>query len=302
VNFYVILFSMNCKPSCKKCCLGPRGFDGSVGCSGEKGNDGPQGQTGPMGPQGPPGQVGEAGPVGPQGPPGKNGSTGAQGEKGNVGAQGPKGDTGPPGRDGLNGQDGIPGVQGPQGPAGPSGGVGPTGSAAGIESAFVWSSQKQTIKSIASFQYITFNNNIIGPSGFSLSSSTEPNYSAPTTFTLTKNAGWFLITYKIDIRSGEADYPTSYTDSAACLTKNGTEIPGSNSVVQAPGDRHIYSVQNTVLVKLSIGDKISLLAWVSDSDGSIGDNGSLLTFKPPLPSGLVPTEAVASLVFTRIAA
>jgi hypothetical protein len=285
------------------CCVGPPGMQGKRGVTGNVGSTGNTGAVGPQGPAGEAGEKGDDGPPGPRGPQGLPGVQGQPGPQGEPGVTGPQGPPGEPGKDGVNGNDGLPGPAGPMGPTGPTGlqGVsGATGQAAGIESAFVWSSQKQTIKNIQAFQYVTFNKPLIGPTGFSFSSSTESGYTSPTTFTLTKNNGFFLITFKIDVRSGEADVPTSYTDSAAVLTLNSVEIPGSCSLVQAPGDRHLYSISNTVLLRLAVGDKISLLAWVSDSDGSIGDPSALSIFQPVMPSGAVPNEAVASLVFTRI--
>jgi hypothetical protein len=285
------------------CCVGPPGSQGKKGVTGNTGATGNTGSVGPQGPKGPEGPQGPEGATGPRGPPGVPGTAGAKGDPGPAGPMGPQGPPGEPGKDGINGTNGLtgpPGSNGPTGPQGPAGSSGATGQAAGIESAFVWSSQKQTIKNIQAFQYITFNKPLTGPTGFSFSSSTESGYTSATTFTLTKNGGYFLITFKIDVRAGEADAPTNVTDSSAVLTLNGTEIPGSCSLIQSPGDRHLYSIQNTVLLRLAVGDKISLLAWVSDSDGSIGDPSALSVFQPTLPSGAIPSEAVASLVFTRI--
>ena len=61
----------------------------------------------------------------------------------------------------------------------------------------------------------------------------------------------------------------------------------------------VYTISNTVLANLNKNDSIALLFWSTDSETHIGDP----TFvKGLLPSGLVPTEATASIVFTRISA
>jgi hypothetical protein len=91
--------------------------------------------------------------------------------------------------------------------------------------------------------------------------------------------------------------PGANTDCASVLTKNGTAITGSSTLVEAPETNHIYTISNTVLADLSANDVISLLFWSGDIGSHIGDP-SYLTGK--LPSGLVPKEATASIVFTRI--
>jgi hypothetical protein len=81
------------------------------------------------------------------------------------------------------------------------------------------------------------------------------------------------------------------------LTKNGNEIQGSSTLVEAPESNHIYTISNTVLVDLSSNDIISLLFWSADIGSHIGDPTFL---KGKLPNGNTPTESTASIVFTKI--
>ena len=106
------------------------------------------------------------------------------------------------------------------------------------------------------------------------------------------------MTYKLDVRSGGGQLPNSNTNCATVLTKNGIQIPGSATLVEAPETNHIYTISNTVLVNLLVGDSIALMFWSNDAGTRVGDP-YYLTGK--LPLGLiVPTEATASIVFTKI--
>ena len=73
------------------------------------------------------------------------------------------------------------------------------------------------------FQYVTFEHPPIGPSGFGWTTSTESGYSAPTNFIAPTN-GWYLLTYKLDVRSGGGTSPSSSTDCSTVLTNNGIQI------------------------------------------------------------------------------
>ena len=106
-----------------------------------------------------------------------------------------------------------------------------------------------------------------------------------------------MLTYKLDVRSGGGSLPISSTDGATVLTRNGNEIPGSSTLVEAPESNHIYTISNTVLVDLSLNDKISLLFWSGDAGSRIGDPSNL---KGLLPNGNQVKEATASIVFTKI--
>ena len=106
-----------------------------------------------------------------------------------------------------------------------------------------------------------------------------------------------MLTYKLDVRSGGGTTPSSNTDCSTTLTQNGVVINGSVTLVEAPEQNHIYTISNTVLALLVQGDAISLLFWSNDINTHIGDP-SFITGK--LPSGLVPHESTASLVFTKI--
>ena len=149
---------------------------------------------------------------------------------------------------------------------------------------------------MANFQYVTFEKTPIGPTGSGWTTSTQSGYSAPTDFIVPLN-GYYLLTYKLDVRSGGNQTPTSSTDCSTVLTRNGSQIDGSCTLVEAPEANHIYTISNTVLVNLVAKDSIALLFWSSDSNTRIGDPSFV---KGILPSGGTPIEATASIVFTRI--
>jgi hypothetical protein len=109
--------------------------------------------------------------------------------------------------------------------------------------------------------------------------------------------GFYLLTYKLDVRSGGNQKPNN-TDCSTVLTKNGDQISGSATLVEAPEENHIYTISNTVLTNLQKNDSISLLFWSTDLGTHIGDPSFL---KGKLPkNNIVPTEATASIVFTKI--
>jgi hypothetical protein len=141
-----------------------------------------------------------------------------------------------------------------------------------------------------------FENPPIGPAGSGWTSSTESGYLYPTTF-IVPSDGFYLLTYKIDVRSGSGTPPSTSTTSATVLTRNNQEIAGSTTLVVAPESNHIYTISNTVLVQLFTGDNISLMFWTTDLGANIGEPSTLTG---QLPFGLVPAEASASIVFTRI--
>jgi hypothetical protein len=185
-----------------------------------------------------------------------------------------------------------------------NGAAGPTGepgSNASINSVFVWSSQEQSLKNITQFQLVTFNKPQVGPTGSAWTSTIESGYTSPTTFKCPKS-GWYLLTYKLDIRSGQINAPTDRTNSASVLLRNNIELAGSTSMTEAPGDRHIYATSNTILCQLAANDLIQLAFWGSDMDAHIGEPSLLTTtYKPTLPgTTIVPSEATASIVFSRI--
>jgi hypothetical protein len=182
------------------------------------------------------------------------------------------------------------------GSTGPVGPTGAEGQNAAISSIFVWSAQLQTNRNVANFQYVTFEKTPIGPTGSGWTTSTQSGYSAPTDFIVPTN-GYYLLTYKLDVRSGGNQTPTSSTNCSTVLTRNGSQIDGSCTLVEAPESNHIYTISNTVLVNLVAKDSIALLFWSTDSNTRIGDPSYV---KGVLPSGGTPTEATASIVFTRI--
>jgi hypothetical protein len=267
---------------------GPIGPDGLQGIQGLTGLDGPIGPDGLQGIQGIQGLTGLDGPIGPDGLQGIQGLTGLDGPIGPDGLQGIQGLTGldgPIGPDGLQGIQGIQGIQGLDGPAGQN---------AAIASIFVWSSLIQPNRNITYFQYVMFEQGLIGPSSWQ--TLVQPGYNYPTTF-IVDSSGYYLITYKIDVRSGAGSSPTSSTDSSTVLTKNGIAIKGSATLVESPQENHIYTISNTVLCELSALDNVSLMFWSTDIGARIGDPSFI---KGLLPNNNNVVEASASIVFTRI--
>jgi hypothetical protein len=125
---------------------------------------------------------------------------------------------------------------------------------------------------------------------------TDPSFNHPTAFVV-PSSGFYLLTYKIDVRSGGNLIPGNNSDCATVLTRNGNEISGSSTLVEAPETNHIYTISNSILVNLSLNDHISLLFWSGDIGSHIGDPSNL-TGK--LPNGSTPKESTASIVFTKI--
>jgi len=175
--------------------------------------------------------------------------------------------------------------------------TGPAGQNAAISSIFVWSSAIQINLNISFFQYVTFEQPFIGPIGSGWTTSIELGYTQPTTF-IVPSTGYYLLTYKLDVRSGGGQSPSTRTNASSLLIKNGVEIAGSTTLVEAPEANHIYTISNTVLANVTVGDRLSLLFWSNDIGTRIGDPTFLTGF---LPGGTTrPTEATASIVFTKI--
>jgi hypothetical protein len=211
------------------------------------------------------------------------------------GIQGLSGEIGPMGPQGIQGLTGEMGPQGIQGLTGEIGPQGPAGQNTAISSMFVYSSVKQLNLNVVTFQYVTFENPLIGPIGSGWTSAIQSGYTQPTTF-IVPSSGFYLLTYKLDVRSGGRQIPNN-TDCSTVLTRNGIEIAGSATLVEAPDVNHIYTISNTVLVDLTVGDQISLLFWSNDLGTCIGDP---IFLNGILPNGNVPLEATASIVFTKI--
>jgi hypothetical protein len=165
-----------------------------------------------------------------------------------------------------------------------------------ISSVFSWSSAKQANKDITKFQYVTFEQSLIGPAGNGWITETESGYTAPTDFIVPSN-GFYLITYKLDVRAGGDVSPSSNTDCTTVLILNGVQIAGSTTLVEAPETNHIYTISNTVLVFMNISDSVSLMFWSTDPGTQIGDPTFI---KGTLPNGSVPIESTASIVITKL--
>jgi hypothetical protein len=256
--------------------------------TGSTGSDGLVGPTGSFGPTGSDGLVGPTGSFGPTGLDGLVGPTGPTGPTGSDGLVGPTGPTGPTGLDGLVGPTGSDGLTGPTGPNSP---------VVAISSIFIWSNLLQTNRNVVNFQYVYFENTPIGPVGSGWTTTTQPTYPSPTNF-IVPATGYYLLTYKLDVRSGGGQSPSSSTRCSTVLTKNGIQISGSATLVEAPESNHIYTISNTVLASLTLNDSIALMIWSNDLGTQIGDPTDLTGI---LPIGaVVPNEATASVVFTRI--
>ena len=134
-------------------------------------------------------------------------------------------------------------------------------------------------------------------------------------------SGWYLVTYKIDLRTNGIVAGADSMRAAAVLTLSDpggplTEVDGSMSAAQAPDSNHEYSISNTVLVAYDAGRELGLYWWAQYYDGtvvvadqtglSLGPNATVAE-SPWIPATLpgtaiVPSEATASLVITRITA
>ena len=337
--------SRNCCSMYDKCRgpTGPRGCVGYAGDTGERGDVGKKGITGPpghpgntgyegvqgaQGPMGPPGQAGATGQPGRDGYNGKDGKpgvTGPQGASGVPGVAGPQGPAGPAGASGQAGTPGQAGATGPTGPTtfGPTGPVGPSGGSGTVNNDvfFAWSSDEQPMRQQTEtwkwWQYVTFNEPIIKPSVGSWTVSTTSGYDATTTFTCTKS-GTYLLTYKLDVRAGNT-YPVDtdpdwtgipgqgdFSSAAACILKNGLAVPGSTTLIQAPEERHIFTIQNCVLTTVNANDIIHVALWASDNQTKIGDSTGTNNGSDPAPVignfpwGGKPLEAVASFLAVRV--
>lgn len=257
--------------------LNSKGITGSIGTVGLKGSTGPIGYTGILGLTGPNGVTGQIGVTGNFGP------TGTQG------FNGPNGPTGPTG---LAGD--FVGSKGPTGPTGLDG-----GNASSTESVLIWNTVSQPRVGVSTdFQYVQFNQPIIGPVGNGWTGGVQAGYTFPTNFVVPET-GTYQISYNMDVRPGTSGDQNA--SGSALLTRNGAIINGSISIVEAPLTQHIYAILNTVNVNLIKGDVIRLMFWARNTTGvTIGEPGSLTGLLPPNPPGTGVTESVCSLVITRL--
>ena len=135
-------------------------------------------------------------------------------------------------------------------------------------------------------------------------------------------SGWYLITYKIDIRaSATGSFSNMRAAAALMMMPNGgstwVEVTGSGSAAQAPATNHQYSISNTILVQYTAGDTIALQWWAGYYTNttlsttvvglSLGPDASPAEL-PWIPGVFNPDgsiydpykEAIASIVITRI--
>ena len=212
----------------------------------------------------------------------------------------------PAGPQGNAGPQGVPGPQGLSGPPGLQGPMGPTGQNAAISSIFIYSIAGQPKTGTASqFQQVQLEQPIIGPGTDWVALN---NYEFQGS-----DSGWYLMTYKLDLRTNDPYSGDQHTRAAAALMLDDVQVIGSGSSAQAPDTIHMYSISNTVLVYYTAGQVLSM-QWTASyynssnvqqsgvSGLSIGPNASGFinsTFNP-VASGSTYQEATAALVITRI--
>jgi hypothetical protein len=195
----------------------------------------------------------------------------------------------------------VKGDQGDLGPKGDKGDKGSTGQNAAMDSIFVYSGVNQYAggHSITSFVPVSFELPAvpIAPVGNTWTrNANNIDFSSP-------QIGYYLITYKIDVRSGGVGSTDAATTLSLSPSTSGpwTQVLGSATLVEAPVDNHIYTISNTVLLNYSIANQfVRLWFWSNDSGTHIGDTALLTGTLPNTPPTSVP-EATASLVITRIA-
>jgi hypothetical protein len=280
------------------------GIQGNIGIEGPANTFGYTGSTG-INPTGPASEF--FGETGPQGPAvfiaGFGGPTGPTGETGPTGPTGPTG-IGYPGEAGITGVTGPTGVDGGtfEGPLGPIQDLPPFQSAS-IFNGGTGTDQGRTGPT-GSFQNVSFSTSLTGPSGFGWSATVgNTGFNVP-------DDGWYVVNYKMDIRANGFETGGTGAWVAASLylheqndVTNGSEVPGSTSLVQTPAnDRHIYSIQNTVLAELQQNKVIQLLIWSNAPLMTIGDSEIQLGTVNILPGpSFVPVEDSAALTFIRLA-
>jgi len=200
----------------------------------------------------------------------------------------------------MQGVQGVPGLQGPAGIQGP------TGQNAAISSIFVYSTIGQPLVGPATeFQQVSLEQPIIGP-GTDWVALNDYEFQGA-------NSGWYLMTYKLDLRTNDTTSGDNHTRAAAALMLDDEQVIGSGSSAQAPDSIHMYSISNTVLVYYTAGQVLSMQWNASYYNGSnvqqthfdglsIGPNetGFLNANFDPVAGGSTYQEATAALVITRI--
>ena len=104
---------------------------------------------------------------------------------------------------------------------------------------------------------------------------------------------FYLLSYKVNIQSLISG--TSTYDCSTVLINNGNEISGSTSSITVIDTN--CNISNTVIIKLFIGDSISLLFWSNNSNTIIGSSSKIVGI---LPNGNTPTGTTATFICTRI--
>ncbi len=121
------------------------------------------------------------------------------------------------------------------------------------------------------------------------------------------SSGWYLITYKFDIRASGAG---NVMRAGAALLLDNIQVPGSGTAAQSPATVHQYSIANTVLVQYTAGQKLALQWWAGLYSTfttlqttvvglSIGPNASTVE-SPWVPSQLSPVAANTTVVTTTV--
>lgn len=190
-------------------------------------------------------------------------------------------------------------------PAGPKGDKGDTGQNAAISSIFIYSIAGQPKTGTATqFQQVQLEQPIIGPGTDWIALN---NYEFQGT-----DSGWYLMTYKLDLRTNDP-IGDQHTRAAAALMLDNVQVIGSGSSAQAPDTIHMYSISNTVLVYYTAGQVLSM-QWTASyynssnvqqshvTGLSVGPNASGFVNAAfnPVASSSTYQEATAALVITRI--
>jgi hypothetical protein len=146
------------------------------------------------------------------------------------------------------------------------------------------------------FQYVTFENPLVGPPSNGWTTGTEAGYTSPTTF-IAPSTGYYKIDYKVDVNADGLN-GNNVAAISTTLICNGAEINGSVSLGQISKDKGGFVLTASVIVSLATNDRISLLFWSNDTDAKIGEPALITGL---LPGGAVPVETTASISFIKIA-
>ena len=146
------------------------------------------------------------------------------------------------------------------------------------------------------FQEISYEQIPLGPDGSNWTVVPSTNYAR---YTCT-SSGWYLMTYKMDLRTvGVSSVTYTRAASAIMISSDGINwsvVPGSGSTAQAPDTNHQYSISNTVLVNYTAPYQLAVQWWAgyySNSTTAFNTNVSGLSLGPnnaSTPNNIGPTD------------